>query len=355
MAEGFPATSNFETMLARGPVGTGNDPVAWLPDSAAVKLRALRQHTDDARALLPDTETMNALRAERASSTARLKRLRDPAQAGGFGIKDENNQSVIDERARLDGIEAELDRLTAIDNVRSEKWRAAGGIVTGVEGWLRTGIPDGSTLVAVDDPPLAEILRKNERADDAIDRLARRRRELIADRHRIASAPFPSSVAKARVADQINALADSAVPYTAGCVEHLDEARLAERQMRAMVYNVPNAPGAIAQATETDAVGLIAWLMRDVLIERLHREIDEDSDDEHALSAEQRREQQAVLDADLLDVEREVAALTWQMRRDGAAVEFDKSLSPLAIIGVTFAPRQPTPPGFERTSFAPRR
>lgn len=121
MAEFPVAKSNFEAMLtARGPVGANNDPVAWLPEAAGVKLRALRQRADDMRSLLPDSDVMNGLRAERAASEARLKRLRAPAQLGGFAIRDDQHPSVVDEQAKLDALAAELARLVEIDSARGK-------------------------------------------------------------------------------------------------------------------------------------------------------------------------------------------------------------------------------------------
>ena len=158
----------------------------------------------------------------------------------------------------MDEIETELDRLTAIDAPRAERWRAAGAVLNAVEGWLRTGIPDGYMLAPVADPPLSEILRKSERIDDAIARLERRAGSWLPTSTGFPSAAFPSSVAKAQAAEQINALADAAAPFVAGCVEFLDQVRWPERQVTMLVYNVPNAPGAVAISTETDAVGLIA-------------------------------------------------------------------------------------------------
>ena len=319
MAEFPVATSNFENLRVGGPATANNDPASRLDGSpAAEKLRALRQHTADMRSLLPDSDVMNSLRADRSASLARLNRLRAPAQAGGFNIRNEEHVSVVDEKKKLAEIETELDRLTAIDAPRAEKWSAASAVLNAVEGWLRTGIPDGYLLAPVADPPLSEILKKGERIDDAIARLERRCRELAADRHRISSSPYPSAVAKQKAAEQINALADAAAPYCTGTLEFLDDVRFSEKQVTSTVYNIENARGApVAISTQTDAVGLLCWLMRDVLIEKLHREIDQDADDQNALSAEQRAEQLSQIDADLLATEREVACLVWQMRRDG--------------------------------------
>lgn len=156
------------------------------------------------------------------------------------------------------------------------------------------------------------------------------------------------------MAEQISAMADAAAPYCSGVLEHLGAVAFAERQVSATVYNVPNAPGAIAISTEINSVGLIAWLLRDQLIAKINAEIDADSDDGNALTQEQRQEQQAVIDADLLEIERQLAKLIWQMRADGGNAEFDAKLSPRAILGIEVvagAPQQE--PGFVRTSFPP--
>lgn len=146
---GFPAaTSNFDGIFARGPVGANNDPIGWLPAAASAKLRGLRQHVADMRSLLPDSGELNELRTARAASEARLKRLTDPAQRGGFNAGDDH-PSVIAEKTKLSEIAAELDRLVAIDSERATRWRASGAIVTGVMNWLRTEIPEGHSLVAV--------------------------------------------------------------------------------------------------------------------------------------------------------------------------------------------------------------
>jgi hypothetical protein len=65
--------------------------------------------------------------------------------------------------------------------------------------------PGGTTFEAVE-IELPQLL-KGEDILSALDRLRRRGRELRADLHRIASAPFPSSHAKKRARDQIEQLA----------------------------------------------------------------------------------------------------------------------------------------------------
>jgi hypothetical protein len=92
----------------------------------------------------------------------------------------------------------------------------------------------------------------------------------------------------------------------------------------------------------TDAVALVAWLHRDLLIERLDAEISTESDDKVALSYEQRQQAEAETMADLLSVERDEAALTWQAQAQGLPVEHRSDCSPLALLGLRLvtAPRE---------------
>ena len=56
---------------------------------------------------------------------------------------------------------------------------------------MRDGIPPGCVLEAVEDDPVAELLKEGERIGDAVERYRHRLRELAADRPRINSGPWP--------------------------------------------------------------------------------------------------------------------------------------------------------------------
>src|SRR5436190_1585904 len=81
------------------------------------------------------------------------------------------------------------------------------------------------------------------------------------------------------------------------------------------------------------AVALIAWLHRDLLIERLDAAIDTESDDPAgALMHKQRQQREAEAQGDLLDIERQEAALVWQGQSQCLPVEHRADCSPLAIL-----------------------
>jgi hypothetical protein len=81
-------------------------------------------------------------------------------------------------------------------------------------------------------------------------------------------------------------------------------------------------------------IALVAWLDRDTLIKRLDAEIDTEADDGSALTHEQRQQREATVMADLLDIERQEAALTWSVMEQGLPVEFRPDISPIAILQV---------------------
>ena len=94
-----------------------------------------------------------------------------------------------------------------------------------------------------------------------------------------------------------------------------------------------------------DVVGLVAWLHKDALIKRLDAEIDSEADDGAALSHEMRQQREAEVQADLLAVERDEAALAFRALSEGLPVEHRADISPLALLGLKLitAPRGETP------------
>src|SRR5882757_590493 len=68
----------------------------------------------------------------------------------------------------------------------------------------------------------------------------------------------------------------------------------------------------IGRQTASIPVALDPWLRRDALIAALDGEINTEADDGCALSHEQRQQREAEVMGDLLDIERQEAALVWQ-------------------------------------------
>ena len=125
------------------------------------------------------------------------------------------------------------------------------------------------------------------------------------DAHRIRSAPFPSSYAKAQARAHIAALAQRGAPDVTLLVEHgRSGITLPTQTVRSQVLKV-EAPAAIAFAETPDAVAFCARAFGDVIINRIDALIDEAADDAHALDHSERQKAEAEVLADLLSLERE--------------------------------------------------
>ena len=109
---------------------------------------------------------------------------------------------------------------------------------------LKHGKPANCVLEPVEIEPA--MLNNGESITDAIERLRRRGRELRADLHRIASAPYPSSYAKQRMRAIVEALAQEGTPDVASLIEHDRVIGWPQARLTSQVYNVPNAQGAVA-------------------------------------------------------------------------------------------------------------
>ena len=355
MVGGFPTASpNDADSRARGPMVANADPADWLPREASVeRYHVIKQRVADCHSLLTPSEQMRDLHLAKSEIEARIAELQKPRGVGGFNLDDDAPQ-VIAERRKLDRATAELKRAKELDEIRDARWRAAGNVASNVDMFLRSVPSDSEQLVPVEDVDVASVLKKNETIGDAIERLQRRVREWKADLHRVRSAPLPSAVARELASAQIDRLAAAGEPYTAGVVEHGQEVIFASTLLNAVVRNV-DSRGAVAQAEPPNAVGLVAWLLRDELKAKICAAIDADSDDSAALTAEQRKDQERQINEDMLTVERQEVALIFKAQRDGAAIEFRPDTSPLALLGLAFGPRQPKPPAFERSSLPSRR
>ena len=312
---------------------TGDAAAAKLPPAALTKLVALRQHTEDMLALTIQGDVMRQLHQDAAQLKARIANLTAGAGVGGRGL-DADHPSVKDAQRQLDAKQAEISRLKQIDEIRTARWHAAGAVQNGVEAFLRDAIPGGCEIVEAADIETGDVLKKGEALLVGLERLRLRGRELMADLRRTRSAPVPSKDAKARATAHINALADAGEPAIESLIEHGgDKIAFAEKQTMSLVHNVPH-HGAAAFGTETDALGLIAWLHRDALVAKVCALIDAESDDAAALTDEQRETQAAQIGSDLLNIERQECALIWQALRDGMSAEFRADCDPRAILSV---------------------
>ena len=304
-----------------------NDATTWLPEGAAGKLRALRQHLADLHAVCVPFEDRHAANIAKLEAVERLKRLQAHRSEGGFDLP-EADARVIAAHDHLAKVTAEAQRLSELDAVRSAAWQAASHTLSAVQDWLRDGRPGGTALEDFAGPP--PTLTKGESVVDAIERIRRRGRELKADLHRIRSAPYPSRHAKAQMRAQIEALAMQGAASVSRLVEHDGDIEFPTQQLRVTVHNAQ--PGAIGFVDVPDPVATLAWLHKDALIAALDREIAAEADDDAALTHEARQRQEADVLGDLLTCERDESWLVWTALAQSLPVFHRNDCSPLAIL-----------------------
>ncbi len=178
-------------------------------------------------------------------------------------------------------------------------------------------------------------LLKSEAVVDGIERLRRRCRELKADQHRIASAPYPSSYAKAQMRAQIEALAMQGAPSVSRLVELDGPVDFQTQRLRSEAFGAETPVLVFGEVPDT--IALVAWLHRDLLIKRLDAEIDAEADDASSIDREVRA---AEAEADLLATERDICSLIWRGQAEGLPVEFPADTNPVALLWITLI----TPP-----------
>ncbi|MET4015889.1 hypothetical protein [Bradyrhizobium sp. S3.2.12] len=304
------------------------DVIEWLPPAAAERLRLLRQRAADAHRLIPEFETVREASMARIDAENRLKTLLAHPQDFGRNLKPDD-PLVKTATKHLEKMTADLKRLTELREVRTAAWHAASAALAACESWLRDGKPHGTTLEEVETEP--PKLNKGEDVLSGIERLRRRVRELRADVHRIASAPYPSAFCKQRMREQIEALAQRGTPSVSRLIE-LDGP--VDFQTQSLTSEVHAERRSLAFTETADALALVAWLHRDALITALDREISTEADDKAALSLEARQKAEAEVMGDLLAVERDECALIWQAQAQNLPCEHHQDVSILALLSV---------------------
>jgi hypothetical protein len=234
------------------------DVIEVLPLAAADRLRKLRDRSRDAHALIPPHGEIQEAIAEQREAERVLQKLIDHPSKRGHKLP-QDDRRVVEATKTLERAAADLRRLNERAEARSQAWRAASGALAATESWLRFGRPPGTTLeaVAAVEPPK---LLKGESLVDAVERLRRRGRELRANLNCVNSAPFPSSYAKQRAREQVEAFAQRGAISVSRLIEVDGDIEFPTLQMRATVHNAT--PGAIAFHEAIDVAGVIAYLQK---------------------------------------------------------------------------------------------
>jgi hypothetical protein len=301
-----------------------------LPPCGADKMRMLRQHRNDRHRLVPEFESVRSASLARIEAENALKRLTDHPQNFGRGLP-ETDPLVAAAKKHLDKMTDEFKRLTELQEIRSAAFQTAGAALANVEAWLREGRPHGTVLEDYDGPE--PKLDKGETVLDGIERLRRRGRELKADLHRIASAPYPSKYAKALLREAIETQAQRGTPDVSTLIEHGDRGSIIWPTLRVQA-EVHGAERSLAFHEVVDVAGLFAFFLKPTVISFLDGLVDAEKDDPASLSHADREVRTAEAMADLLSVERDESWFVWEAQAQNLPVEHRADISPLAILQV---------------------
>jgi len=341
-------TATFQTAAPTPPTplsfSSSPDLIAWLPEAAAERLRALRQHFADLRSVVPPFEDRQAAANAKVAAENALKRLQAHPSAGGFGLP-KGNDRVIAAEATLERCTAGFERLTTLYDTRLAVWTATSHVLST---WLRDGGRRSGVVLQDFDGPEAKPL-KGESIVDAIERHRRRGRELRADLHKISNSPFPSAYCKHRVREMITELAERGRPSLSALVEQgRDVIEWPTTMQQVTLHNAGAGASGFVQQTD---VALFAWMHKPALIAALDREIDNESDDKSALTLEVRQKREAEVLGDLLDTERQEATLMFRGWSEGLPITPRADHVPVAVLGVVLVASVPavssgTSPGY---------
>src|SRR5262245_6174466 len=302
-----------------------DDLTNFLPAAAAEWVFKLRDDAQAAHRQLIDFETQREARAHLTKAEQRLDRLLAHRSTGGFELAPDDNR-VVSQTAEVNRLRAALGRMTATNDTWTTVWQVRGQVVTMVETWLRDR-PSGTTLEVIETPVK---LGKGEGVLDAISRERRLASEIAAKRDAIARRPYPLADCKRRAREILDEAGARGAIDVAPLVRHFRDFVFPTQRVKVDIIGADRPTVGLAHEVH-DGTALAAWVFKDALIKKLDVAIDA-CDTTGALSHEARQKAKADLTAELLAVERRLAALIWKGKEEGLPVEFDPKMSQLAIL-----------------------
>jgi hypothetical protein len=302
-------TTNALALLVAAPRGTE-------------RLLMVRQNARDAHTrLIPFDETREAV-TEMHQRKNRLQWLTGHRNEGGFELGD-TDARVIEASARLEEAEREVKRLQRLDAERSPVYATASRLAARAEREI-SDRPAGTTWRDAEEPaiPKGDLGEAIQRQREAI-------RAKQAEIARIAKAPVTREVAKQHARDQLAAMARP--PDLSGLKFGRDIVFPIER-LQVEVHN--SGGGTVGFAATNDGSGLVAWLFRDQLLQRIDAEVDKVIGAKEGMTPDERQVVVARLEGELMDLERLDVALTWAAIAQGLAITHREDVSIAALIGV---------------------
>jgi hypothetical protein len=255
--------------------------------------------------------------------------------------------ALAEEHEKLAEVRAQIVRLNELGEVRDARWQTIGRLVARLERWLRDLPAD--VVIAAHGPwdrhgGATPRLGKGKAAADAVERVRREVRRLLAELHAVKSAPFTSAEAKALAREQIERLAERGSPDFAELIEIGGEIGWPRTRLENAVVATAKGDGGAVSVFVPDVLALVAWLHRDALVTAVEREISDAADDEHALTATQRAERVAQIERDLFAFEFEECRQIEAAAEAGSLILPRADVDPRALLGLS--PDVPAPTRF---------
>jgi hypothetical protein len=156
---------------------------------------------------------------------------------------------------------------------------------------------------------------------------------LKADLTRIRSAPYPSAHVRAKIRQEVEALAQRGEPVASDAIEHDRSLIWPMRTLQGAIINAQAPSLAVTEVPDVLAA-LTCWLHKNELLAKLDGLVTEEQDDAVALSATERETRSAVVMGDLLAVEYDEARLVEQAQADKLPCEHRSDCAAQAILQV---------------------
>jgi hypothetical protein len=297
------------------------DVAAALPAPVRKKFKRLRGEAEHARrafeALSQNrTELMQRVTSLEDQFAALTMRVGERSHHGyeGHGL-DEDSGEVRTTKLQLASLREDLEEITAKYSDRNNG--VVAGLVSNLDDFIRS-----RRLFSLA-RPTEPTLRKGDTLPSAIEGRRRRIAELKADLGQVERAPWPSALTKARARNELEELAKRGRVDVFGLVE----------RGHAIVW--PTLPKFDDKAPLLDTKALMAWALGPTLVSAVEREIDELSDDDKALTAEQRKQRTEEVRAEILAVEREEEELIELAEAQLLPVIRRTDADPRAVLGVS--------------------
>jgi hypothetical protein len=230
--------------------------------------------------------------------------------------------------------EAEVARLQRLDAERSPAYAVASRLARRAETEI-SNKPAGTTWQDHDELVLPK--------GDLVEAI-KQTRVAIADKkseiEHIGRSPVTRQFAKRRAVEQLDAMARP--PDLTGLKYGRDIAFPVER-LQVRMYNASG--GAVGFTSANDGAGLLVWLFRDALLQRIDAEVDVMIGAREGLEPDAREKVISRLGVELMDLERVDAEATWAAIARGLAISHREDVAIPALLGIRLVtePAQPSP------------